>query len=137
MLNKKLIRKIIKHIEAEPKRLNMNEWAMKDSSRSGPPCGTTACVAGWALLLDKPAAERRKIMAMDDDKFERALFGRTSNILQMGAKKLGIDAGGAWKVFFSDQWPEPFYSDFTNATTKKKRTKITIARLEHLMETGE
>ncbi len=46
MANVELIEKILKHIDEEPKRLDMNAW-VKDRE-----CGTTACVAGWACILD-------------------------------------------------------------------------------------
>jgi hypothetical protein len=47
-LNKKLLRDVLKHIKIEPRRFNMNKW-VKESKKA--PCGTQACIGGWACLL--------------------------------------------------------------------------------------
>lgn len=63
--NKTLARKIIKHILAEPLRLNMVSWKVRKGYIEGtfsaefdvgreyklPSCGTAACIGGWAEIL--------------------------------------------------------------------------------------
>lgn len=59
-----LMRRIIKEIEAEPRRLNMRWWISMFNGRrrrqgayvdEEPACGTVCCFAGWgATLLRKP-----------------------------------------------------------------------------------
>lgn len=56
-INLPLIRKVLRHIKAEPKRLEMGTWHMRveestDKYRSKfPACGTRACFAGWVYIL--------------------------------------------------------------------------------------
>jgi len=72
-LNIKLFNKVIEHILEEPKRLRQNCWIEKKrlnkrnfdmvvglgSGAKEPPCGTVACVAGWASQL---SSKRRDIL---------------------------------------------------------------------------
>ena len=44
-VNKELFQKIHVQITAMPKSLDMNDWGRKSE------CGTTMCVAGWAVAL--------------------------------------------------------------------------------------
>lgn len=150
-LNRKLIEKVIKHIEEEPQRLDMDVWVEKvnDKSRHDrieygdaedlqPACGTVGCIAGWAMLLDQPAKRRKELFAMTPKRFIRALFGGDfSEVSRRGAKLLGIEEGDQDAVFMTDYWPEPFGDKFRAANTQKKRAKITVARLKHLLRTGE
>jgi hypothetical protein len=58
-INLKLLEKIKKHIEEEPRRFDMDTWGVKHDMRKyrnedTPPCGTSACLAGWAVLLSTP-----------------------------------------------------------------------------------
>lgn len=74
-----LLRKIERHILAEPRRLNMKRWGtvydlskfaklkkliqgnatyipgvQEDVAKNMPPCGTVGCIAGWTVFLSKP-----------------------------------------------------------------------------------
>lgn len=56
-LNVRLLRRIQKHLRADPRRYNQRIWA-KDirfyrryAPLEVPECGTRACIAGWAVLL--------------------------------------------------------------------------------------
>jgi hypothetical protein len=48
MANNEALREVMIHVTYEPKRLDMGNWASTDRDS---PCGTTACVAGWAVIL--------------------------------------------------------------------------------------
>ena len=55
-INVKLLRKVRRHILAEPKRVNMGRfiYRKKDDPEMlewWPACGTVACIAGWAVTL--------------------------------------------------------------------------------------
>jgi len=58
-LNVTLLRKVMKHILEEPRRLRQSEWLAKKGDayykhvprKERPPCGTVACIAGWAVEL--------------------------------------------------------------------------------------
>jgi hypothetical protein len=131
-VNVPLFRKIQKHITEEPKRLVMSTWVKKtihgdwnprsyplDLSKTPPPCGTAACIAGWAGILGP------------DKRFVSSV--RSLTILSLP---------GGWSalynpLFYTDEWPDPFRSRYLNARTAKRRAKITCERIDHLIEKGE
>lgn len=47
-MNSELLLKVRDHILEEPKRCDMSDW-IRRSKQS--PCGTIACIAGWACVL--------------------------------------------------------------------------------------
>ena len=47
-MNRELLIKVRDAIEAEPMAFKMSMWISKDIIS---PCGTTACIAGWAATL--------------------------------------------------------------------------------------
>jgi hypothetical protein len=55
-VNVELLKKIKEHILEEPRRLHMDNFVCRvpvDSPKN-PPCGTVACIAGWAVILSRP-----------------------------------------------------------------------------------
>jgi hypothetical protein len=57
-LNVALLKKVKKHILAEPKRINMNTWGRdSDEGEPQPACGTVGCIAGWIVFLSKPKSK--------------------------------------------------------------------------------
>jgi hypothetical protein len=121
-LNVKLLRRIQKHILEEPKRFWMGWWETSSIPDVNPaPCGTTACIAGWALAL---SGER----IADYNPGVRA------------ARILGLSADGYNKLFFSYAWPEPFLSRYERAEDNrnaKAMAKAGADRIEHFIKTGE
>lgn len=120
-LNVRLLRKIQKHILEEPKRFWMGWW--KEDSIPGhkpAPCGTTACIAGWAVILSNepekagaPSIRARVLLGLDPDDMT---------------------------LFFSDAWPEPYRTLYERAVDKddeKDMAKAGADRIEHLINTGE
>ncbi len=75
-MNIDLLMSIKEKILEEPKRLNMSVWYCKRDTvlslwdvygKAEPPCGTVACIAGWALLLKGEDVNRGNVAvrAMD------------------------------------------------------------------------
>lgn len=158
----KLVRKVQKHILEEPKRFDMGEWGrsvnhiwkpeplfegsskeakrihkqdMKDYKTEVsqfPACGTTACIAGWAVILENPKKDKEGhyvIPSVD-------IPSRAAKLFEFG------DACYAGQLFFSDSWPQPFFTqwadeDAKDNPSKKKLAKIAVARLEHYITTGQ
>lgn len=138
-LNVRLLRRIKRHILAEPKRFQMDasvlvaktqkEWMKEivwanDASKIRPPCGTAACIAGWADVLTN---------GIPDD-FE------LGGVRHRAATALGVDAGISWTshpLFYARNWPEPFASKYSNAKRPSTRAKIAADRIDHLIKTGE
>lgn len=94
------------------------EWRQigeRDLSPTMPPCGTAACIAGWANLFTKYFDESSSIHAQ---------------------QVLGLDENEAESLFYDDNWPEPFRTRYQKAKTPKQRAKIACQRIDHLIKHG-
>lgn len=90
-LNVRLLRRIQRHILAEPRRLDMASWAYhcvgtkkELAALEMPSCGTRACIAGWAVALGSPAKKTRQRAMLGDDsvdyyKVAKRLLGLTDD----------------------------------------------------------
>jgi hypothetical protein len=122
-MNVKLLRRIQKHILAEPKRLDMGHFIARKSDGSGlvvrfPQCGTVACIAGWAVTLStKEKLDYRRIE------------GRARQLL-------GITQTQAKNLFFDSNWPQQFAErlGLTEPQTKA-HARITAKRIDHFLKT--
>jgi len=93
-MNVELLRKIQQHIKEEPRRYSF-DWA-SESDKS--PCGTQACIAGWAMVL----SGKRTIQTVTK-KFDGLWCSRDA------AEILEIDSKQASRLFV--WWPREFYVD--------------------------
>lgn len=127
-LNVKLLRRIQRHILEEPRRFQMLRLAIFDipgveihigggHTHLMPECGTAQCIAGWANTLSN-----------------KSPIGRPG--LVRAARLIGI-ARDDDKLFYDSDWPEPFKSRYAACKTARGRAKAGVARIEHLIKTGE
>lgn len=131
-MNKPLFRKIIKAIRDEPRRFNMGNWIITDDREA--PCGTTACIAGFAVILSKPKYQWKKTAASLLSRYrksEKFLFEVEA------AKLLRISESQADDLFFVSGWPDRFARRFNNARNREAEAKVVIARIEHFMKSGK
>jgi hypothetical protein len=80
-INVELLRRVKKHILAEPKRMWMNKWliqnrdTLEDLDLKIPDCGTVGCISGWgAFLVEGPGAAtymRMDLFGLNDDQAYR------------------------------------------------------------------
>lgn len=149
-INISLFRDIQAAILVQPLRINMGHWALDKAFQKRlqqePPCGTVACIAGWAVALSK------KIM--EDDLFYIDLNG--GSIEHQAITELGIDLGQASRLFFTISWPRKFrdrinlyaintrswmdyhdiYPDSVSAGTPEY-AQVVSDRIDHFISTGE
>lgn len=141
-LNVRLLRRIQKHILAEPRRLNMRDWntTLRDPRNlpdEMPPCGTVGCIAGWATMLSGKKPRTRHGFA------------------RMGCELLGITGWSgdptdmlrydsqARKLFVVDYWPLKYQHRYDKADTLSGQArfqghaKATSDRIEHFIKTSE
>jgi hypothetical protein len=123
-LNVKLLRKIKKHILKEPRRFFMYDVIQTGQPRKEtytddrgkqvkfPSCGTAACIAGWACVLNQAPVSMREAEYL-----------------------LGINGQEGTNLFLVDFWPQPFQDKFNNAKTGIVRAKIAAARIDHFIQT--
>jgi hypothetical protein len=120
--NVKLFDKMVKHVIEVPDRLAM-EWPVKVANEKGvvedyivgtqtkngnfakvilhPPCKTTACAAGWTVLLGESGRMRDKVKKWDDNDWD--------NVSETAAELLGVEETILDdKLFHVDGWPEKY-----------------------------
>jgi hypothetical protein len=139
----RLLRKVAAHILAEPKRLVMEDWIRRDFSdgSSKPPCGTAACIAGWALELTRKPGQRRPrpdhhsalgselLGMMDPETYEKA----TDYSYEFDDLK----ARTSERLFITDSWPEPYRTKYDAADNQAIKAKVVAQRIEHFIKTGK
>lgn len=134
-LNVRLLRKIQRHITAEPRRLHMEDWGgtpedcMRFRVGDEPPCGTVACIGGWAHFLTDPSAHTARQMP-------DAMKGAEAIGVEWG-DDLGdeIGDGSADRLFYLDAWPAKFRRLYGRAKSPRQRAKVTCARIDHFIQT--
>lgn len=96
MPNNDKIREVMIHVTRHPERLDMNHWGSKQT-----PCGTTACLAGWAMLLNGiphrwGATGELHLVNLNDD------------IEEVAGEILGLNYNECGVFYASDEqlWPE-------------------------------
>lgn len=129
-LNFRLLRRIITKLESTPEAYNQGKWGERNSEA---PCGTAACIAGWAAFLDGKLTHQQ-------------LRRNPKSAQRKGAKSLGLkislyQTDEVYTLFTgdpSDTWPEPFSTRWINASGNRKReAKVAVAYLKHILATGE
>lgn len=78
-----------------------------------PPCGTVACIAGWASILCGNAPYE----AVD-------------------ASRLCLSLDEQHRLFYVTSWPMNFGEGYTNAKTPEERASITADRIDHFIKTN-
>ena len=141
-LNVRLLRRIQRHILAEPGRLDMSSWAQDVSSRaSAPSCGTTACIAGWAVILTE--ASKRKIRNLTKQLPYEIVPDNYTFDEDAAARLLGFDSeNGAPSLFLVAKWPLRIRARYETGRTPAARAKaasdaIDWAIKEHAKEASK
>lgn len=115
-LNVRLLRRIERHILEEPKRMSMKFWRITDpdiikiQNLAVPPCGTVACVRGWA------------------DEISGGFHGDA----------LGLSDDQKVLLFYTEEWPDHFNQRIYRLKPQTFRyARCVVDRIEHLIRTGE
>lgn len=129
-MNVKLLRKVVKHILAEPGRFYMpaiTSVKVRDGealnihldlrptlkTRPYPECNTVGCIAGWACLLNGiPADDATGFKAAD---------------------LLGLDTESSRRLFFG--YGHKRFKEIWNGDGEKKTALLLAKRVEHFIKT--
>lgn len=137
-INVKLLRKVQKHILEEPNRFVMGDFIQRKTKKSPQfygddfshhdfaPCGTAACIAGWAFALVNP-----KSRATDGNLIER----KAVQILGLEYDPTGETETNSGKLFFVTQWPKKYRNSFRAAKSQKMRARVAVRRIDHFIKT--
>jgi hypothetical protein len=122
-VNVSLLRKVQKHILAEPKRFDMGNFGyLLPEGDGGPKCGTVGCIAGWAVLLD---GNKKAIGTWEVTK----LVGEEEGKDSLELTELQKD-----RLFFLSGWPKKFHDKYFGHS-REEQAKIAAARIEHFIRT--
>lgn len=111
-MNTELFKKIHDVIRADPAGFDMGTWeGLKDYGH--PACGTTRCVAGWAVhfasgegglfaIIDGRAEYSPGVLALAGRLDVALSFDRDHPVADLGAKVLGLERGDR-ELFYADE----------------------------------
>ena len=132
-MNVRRLRRVQRHILAEPATLDMNEFLCRNldlnmpyyhdnyAINKTPSCGTVGCIAGWTVQLYRGPRSRARLMTAGRD--------------------LGLTKDQACRLFFfkchddSQHWPQQFEDKYHAAKTPFARAKVTAKRIDHFIAT--
>jgi hypothetical protein len=135
-MNVKLLRMVKKHILEEPRRFDMGTFGSTFASRfhfksvtgealrNFPPCGTVACIAGWAIGVNasKPKSFFRKIS-----------YGQ---IAPLATAELELSIPEKDRLFYQENWPTRYYTAYAKAKSPADRARVAARRIEHFIKTN-
>lgn len=116
---RRVLKEVIKHILAEPKRVDMTSWV----SRSD--CGTVGCIAGWAWLVQYPEKKR---------------IPKDCVVLDLFRNLLGLAESGSdvyRRVVYEAYWPAEFFHALTKTNRGTRAyARVVASRIRYLLKTG-
>lgn len=119
-MNIKLLRKVQKEILKEPRRFDMQSWFERNSIS---PCGTTACIGGFAVALS--------------NRWTRLKRGeRLMNVEGRATIYLDIEGFMGPRLFFISNWPERLKYAYLTAGSPLKRAKVAVKRIDLFIKSG-
>lgn len=125
-LNIELLKKVRDKIATTPEAYDQAIWGR---SAEDAPCGTAACIAGWAAHLSGNVNLEYL-----------QTHSRDCGIGDIAEDALGLETRERYVLFASypyQEWPEPFALNWKNAVSHKERALVAVAFLDEIIETGE
>src|SRR5712671_5400107 len=88
-LNVALLRKVKRHMLADPRRLQMSQALYVTRGKNAPHCGTVGCIAGWVVALSRAKkGETSKHVAQRFDNIWCAVEGEAASVLGLSIQTL-------------------------------------------------
>lgn len=157
-LNKKaqsILKSVLKYIEKEKRRFNMNTWGIIYSKNSLeqnlPPCRTTACLAGTVLLVTRRGKDFLRETIKTAAQKEDDLYGGTSyfcnstsfpsGTFDTARKILNLTVIEAERLFFLPKherdfgWDDNLAKKYEEATTPEAKFKVLKTRVAKFCKT--
>lgn len=129
-INVKLLRRVQKAIVEHAAHFDMSEWGVgaskADIMHDEPPeseCGTTACIAGFAVILRDGKARPSEAVAL-----------RAAKLLSLDYDSWDFGCNGT-RLFHVQHWPSKFYHRYSKAKRNLTRARIAAERIEHFIKT--
>ncbi len=104
-MNVELLRRVQDKIRTSPEEFDMSDWAGRTQTSSH--CGTTACIAGWAILFEGEEQHKSGLLGYTQD-IECTL---TFDVGAEARKLLDLDQYWALYLFHRSSWPLEYHHD--------------------------
>lgn len=126
-MNVRLLRRIQRIILKRPKQIRMRTWFSSDPKVGH--CGTTGCIAGWAVTLDE-FGKPMPLLGLEK-------FGSGPFYAPFRARKvLNLTKAQSDRLFFSEQWPDQFLEKIIkHGEGTVGYAKTVAARISHFIKT--
>jgi len=115
--------------------INPNRYQMHSHDPSLPPCGTAACIGGFANILTKsklkswrPSDWKRSATYVSSQLNATDIYIRAMDLLE-----LSEDEGD--RLFSLDNWPCKFLDRYKTANTPWAAGMVVISRIKHFIKT--
>ena len=128
-MNVKLLKKIQKAILAEPLRFNMDHWIDTDNRQA--PCGTTACIGGFAIILSDLKGKITAPKWTSAAESHEHMWG----VMRYASQILEIDDAAAMRLFGEEDWPITFRNSYQSTQSPHARARIAVKRIQHFIDT--
>jgi hypothetical protein len=127
-LNVRLLRRVQKAILRHADQFQMSCWKSnslddEDSSAAGG-CGTAACIGGWAVFLH---GKYKKVSQIP----------KQTSVAAHDAIGLSYNKYNESPLFFVDEWPQKFISQWDAARTAKQQARVAVRRIDYFIKTGQ
>lgn len=142
-MNTRALRKLIKWIQAEPRRFDMQQWVASESllEKLDPPCGTVGCLAGMACHM-----QGHRLLFSDSElggTQAAVKRGKHLPVEPLATRLLGLDSDQAARLFYIRKlhpdadffWPDKFENQYLKAKTQRGRVGAAVRRIEHFIKT--
>jgi hypothetical protein len=160
---REILNQVIAAITARPDSFDMQKWLVHDETippstdAPEPYCGTVACIAGHIAILNKilpsgeavflrmsevpdTVARRIRRRRFKDQRSSGRVSGDDSlltDICEIARSVLNISSKKASTLFYVEDWPEDFRSDYEFAETAEARAAVTAQRIRWFMDHGK
>lgn len=134
-INVPLLRRIQVKARKYPETIMMENWGEVVKKDDAHPCGAVGCIAGTALLLEKP-----KRFAELCKQLRSCYYHASYSFREEGAALLGLGTNEAWgyqadRLFLTYCWPGLFRDEWNSAETPEEHADIFCRRIDHFIKT--
>jgi hypothetical protein len=142
-LNIELFRAVREKIASAPAAYDQTTFGQPDEDA---PCGTAACIAGWACILSGEM-DAPTLYDANTGQLQQSIVETATRVLGIADNEAEIlftaEPEGEWEDYddegesvYSMAWPEPFRTDWEDAHDSE-RPFVAVDYLDHIIETGK
>lgn len=136
-MNKELLKKVAKTMLQNSNHIDMHSWVgMSGPNDDGDLCGTTGCIAGWTVAINRSEESPEKSLGRIFKNLWRQLHESPSRSLASdeAERLLWLTHDQALRLFHIDEWPRKFAKEYY-AEGACSKAKACYNRIQHFIET--